>query len=112
MVDGTPPVSRSDGAGEVEFFGVKLKVSNPGLAALLNSDVTDEITVVVRRARGVLAADDVAAAAPGASGDVADARLEWAIADAAPPDVQLRWDDAQLPADDDGPLGTPVEHPA
>ena len=110
MVDATPPVSRLDGAGEVEFFGVKLKVSNPRLAALLNSDVTDEVTVVVRRARGVLAADDAEAA--GASGDIADVQLESAIADAAPADVQLRRDDAQLPPDDDGPLDALAEHPA
>jgi hypothetical protein len=35
---------------EVEFFGVKLKVHNPRLAALLNSDVTDEVQVIGRRA--------------------------------------------------------------
>jgi hypothetical protein len=37
--------------GEVEFFGVKLKVRNPRLAALLNSDVTEDVQVVGRRAR-------------------------------------------------------------
>lgn len=41
--------------GELEFFGVKLKVNNPRLAALLNSDVTDDVQVVGWRAREVLA---------------------------------------------------------
>ncbi len=37
---------------------MKLKFDNPRLAALLRSDVTVEARVVVRRARGVLAADE------------------------------------------------------
>ena len=111
MSDKTPPASRLDGAGEVEFFGVKLKVNNPRLAALLNSDVTDEVTVVVRRARGVFAGDEAGAAAD-ARGDAADALVEQAIADAAPPDVQIRRADAQLLPDDDEPRGAPVEYPA
>ena len=36
--------------GELEFFGVKLKVRNPRLAALLNSDVNDDVQVIGRRA--------------------------------------------------------------
>ena len=39
----------------VEFFGVKLKVNNPRLAALLNSDVTDDVVVVGQRARDLMA---------------------------------------------------------
>ncbi len=111
MAEKTPLASRMDGAGEVEFFGVKLKVNNSRLAALLNSDVTDEVTVVVQRARGVLAADEADAAAD-ARGGAADALVEQAIADAAPTDVQLRRADAQLPPDEDGPRGAPVEYPA
>lgn len=46
------------GTGEdVEFFGVKLKVSSPRLAALLNSDVNEEVQVIGRRARDVFAVD-------------------------------------------------------
>jgi hypothetical protein len=45
--------------GEVEFFGVKLKVKNPRLAALLNSNVTEDVQVIGRRACEALrAADD------------------------------------------------------
>jgi hypothetical protein len=111
MVETTPTASRLDGAGEVEFFGVKLKVNNPHLAALLNRDVTDEVTVVAHRARGVFAADgaDAAADAPGAA---ADALVEQVIADAAPADVQLWRADTQPAPDDDGPPGAPAEHPA
>ena len=110
MVDTTPSAARLDGAGEVEFFGVKLKVNNPSLAALLNSDVTDEVTVVAQRARGAFAVDE-----PDATGDArgaaADALVEQAIADAAPADVQLRRANAQSPPDDDRPLGVLAEHP-
>jgi hypothetical protein len=45
-------------AGELEFFGVKLKVNNPRLAALLNSDVTDDVQVIGRRAREALSSAD------------------------------------------------------
>lgn len=37
--------------GELEFFGVKLKVRNPHLAALLNSSVHEDVQVIGRRAR-------------------------------------------------------------
>lgn len=47
-----------DDVHEVEFFGVTLKVRNPRLAALLNSDVTEDVRVVGRRALDVLAGDD------------------------------------------------------
>ena len=59
---GMAPTASPDGAtcehAEVEFFGVKLKVRNPRLAALLNSNVTDDVQVIGRRARGALAGDD------------------------------------------------------
>ena len=42
---------------DVEFFGVNLKVNNPRLAALLNSDVTEEVQVIGRRARDVFVAE-------------------------------------------------------
>jgi len=113
MADKTPPASSLDGAGEVEFFGVKLKVNNPRLAALLNSDVTDEVTVVARRARGVLAADepDAVVDGPATSGSAADALVEQAIACAAPANVELRRVDVQLRPDEDGSPGALVEHP-
>ncbi|MEI6449572.1 MAG: hypothetical protein WCP98_06420 [Actinomycetes bacterium] len=51
----------SDGPGSVEFFGVKLKVNDPHLAALLNSSVNDDVRVIGRRAREVFAGDSRAA---------------------------------------------------
>jgi len=50
-------VATGDEVHEVEFFGVTLKVRNPRLAALLNSDVTEDVRVVGRRALDVLAGD-------------------------------------------------------
>jgi hypothetical protein len=44
--------------GEVEFFGVKLTVRNPRLAALLNSAVTDEVQVIGRRARDAFSVEE------------------------------------------------------
>ena len=41
----------------VEFFGVKLKVNNPHLAALLNSSVSDDVQVIGRRVRDAFAGD-------------------------------------------------------
>lgn len=41
----------------VEFFGVKLKVNNPRLAALLNSSVNEDVQVIGHRARSAFAAD-------------------------------------------------------
>ena len=53
-----------DGEGpessEVEFFGVKLKVRNPHLAALLNSSVHEDVQVSGQRARDAFSADDEA----------------------------------------------------
>jgi len=51
------PSQVTDGS-ELEFFGVKLKVNNPRLAALLNSDVTDDVQVIGRRAREALSGAD------------------------------------------------------
>jgi hypothetical protein len=47
----------SDGS-ELEFFGVKLKVNNPRLAALLNSDVNEDVQVLGRRAREAFKGDE------------------------------------------------------
>jgi hypothetical protein len=53
------PMQEAD-CNELEFFGVKLKVRNAHLAALLNSDVTEDVQVIGRRARAALKADDEA----------------------------------------------------
>jgi hypothetical protein len=53
---------RTESGGELEFFGVKLKVKNERLAALLNSNVTDDVQVVGRRAREAFTGSDVARA--------------------------------------------------
>ena len=44
--------------GEVEFFGIKLKVNNDRLATLLNSSVNDNVVVVGRRTLDLLAKAD------------------------------------------------------
>jgi len=41
----------------VEFFGVKLKVNNPRLAALLNSNVNEDVQVIGLRARDAFMVD-------------------------------------------------------
>jgi hypothetical protein len=57
----TPP-STADGDphenGELEFFGVKLKVRNPRLAALLNSSVSEDVQVIGARARDAFSGAD------------------------------------------------------
>ena len=53
--DDTRQTSDARPTSDVDFFGVKLKVNNPRLAALLNSSVTDDVQVVGRRARDVVA---------------------------------------------------------
>lgn len=53
---------------DVEFFGVKLKVKSPHLAALLNSSVTDDVEVIGRRALDAIAGE-ARAARPGASSE-------------------------------------------
>ena len=45
---------------EVNFFGITIKVRNSKLAAVLNSDVTDDVVVVARRARHEGEVDDEA----------------------------------------------------
>jgi hypothetical protein len=61
MVDTMAVDETSGGPGSVEFFGVKLKVNNPHLAALLNSSVSDDVQVIGRRAREAFAGDSRAA---------------------------------------------------
>jgi len=51
------PLQESEG-GELEFFGVKLKVKNAHLAALLNSDVNEDVQVIGRRARAAFRSDE------------------------------------------------------
>jgi hypothetical protein len=46
--------------GELEFFGVKLKVKNPRIAALLNSSVNEDVQVI--GARGAFSGADDARA--------------------------------------------------
>jgi hypothetical protein len=41
----------------VDFFGVKLKVNNPRLAALLNSSVNEDVQVIGLRARDAFTGD-------------------------------------------------------
>jgi hypothetical protein len=42
----------SDQPVEVNFFGLKISVRNPKLAAVLNSSITDDVGVVIDRAWG------------------------------------------------------------
>jgi hypothetical protein len=53
----------------IEFFGVRLKVKDPRLAALLNSDVTDDVVVVGRRAIDLVTVDDEGEAVEGPAGE-------------------------------------------
>jgi hypothetical protein len=75
MVDMMAVDETDDGPGNVEFFGVKLKVNNPRLAALLNSSVSDDVQVIGRRARDAFVGDsraeyeDVHRRPPSADGD-------------------------------------------
>jgi ethanolamine utilization protein EutA (predicted chaperonin) len=45
-------------SSELEFFGIKLKVKNPKLASLLNSDVNEDVTVIGRRTVDLIARAD------------------------------------------------------
>ncbi len=67
---------------DIDFFGVRLKVNNPRLAALLNSSVTDDVQVVGRRARDVVA-PEVRPAYDGSSPAVADTAASDTAAGAA-----------------------------
>jgi hypothetical protein len=58
---------------ELEFFGVKLMVKNPRLAALLNSSVGEDVQVIGQRAREAFAGADDAAAEHGVERRVLDA---------------------------------------
>ena len=68
---------------EVNFFGITIKVRSSKLAAVLNSDVTDDVVVVARRVRHEGEVDneapEVIAADPLAGSDVApDAAVDEA----------------------------------
>ena len=43
---------------DIEFFGIKLKVRDPRLARLLNSDVSENVVVIGRRTVDLLARAD------------------------------------------------------
>jgi hypothetical protein len=78
------PMHASDGS-ELEFFGVRLKVKNPHLAALLNSDVHEDVEVIGRRARDAFRGD----AESSAERDVAARMLH------ADDSVSIRLDEAE-----------------
>lgn len=100
-----------DGAGEIEFFGVRLKVNHPRLASLLDGDGAEEVTVVVGPA-GVEPAGSVDDVAAGARGGAAEARLEQAITSAGVTDVHVRRAGAKVRPEHDAPQAAPIEHPA
>lgn len=72
MMDAGPDHSRESRQGEVEFFGIKLKVNNPRLATLLNSSVNEDVVVIGRRTVDLIARadddEDVVGAEAGAAG--------------------------------------------
>jgi hypothetical protein len=47
-----------DEGAEVEFFGARIKVRSAHLAALLNSDLTEDVVVVGKRAVDLVAGDN------------------------------------------------------
>jgi hypothetical protein len=61
---------------EVEFFGVKVKVRSSHLAALLNSDVTEDVVVVGRRARDVILNEEPDLEAELTEEDIDDALMD------------------------------------
>ena len=73
---------------EVNFFGITIKVRNSKLAAVLNSDVTDDVVVVARRARHEGEVDDeapeVIAADPLAGADAVPGAAPEEAVDEAP----------------------------
>jgi hypothetical protein len=62
MVTMMPVDEFIESASEVEFFGVKLKVKSPHLAALLNSTMSDDVVLVGRRARDAVVSPNTPAA--------------------------------------------------
>jgi hypothetical protein len=110
MNDTSSHAADLDGAGEVEFFGVKLRVNNPRLAALLDGDGTDEVTVVVGSAGAGHEASEADLAAD-ARGEGVD-RLEQAITSEGVADVQVRRADVDAPPERDSPPAATVERPA
>lgn len=68
-----------DEGAEVEFFGARIKVRSAHLAALLNSDLTEDVVVVGKRAVDLVA------------GDIEDVE----------PDVVLRQHTGPVTADED-----------
>ena len=56
-----PVKAMTEDCPELEFFGARIKCRNPRLAALLNSDVTEDVVVVGRRAVDLVVADDARA---------------------------------------------------
>ena len=83
----------TDGS-ELEFFGIKLKVKDPQLAALLNSDVHDDVQVIGRRARDVLMPGEDARAERDDAGAERDVAARVLHADDS---VTLRLDEAEAP---------------
>lgn len=58
--------------GEVNFFGIKIHVKNPKLAAVLNSSVTDDVATVAERVR---TAEDARRATASTAGSAPSAAL-------------------------------------
>jgi hypothetical protein len=48
----------ADEGSELDFFGAKIKVKNPRLAALLNSSVTENVEVIGRRTKDLFGGDE------------------------------------------------------
>jgi len=56
-----PVKAMTEDCPELEFFGARIKCRNPRLAALLNSDVTEDVVVVGRRAVDLVVVDEASA---------------------------------------------------
>ena len=96
---------------EVNFFGITIKVRNSKLAAVLNSDVTEDVVVVARRARHegevdneapeviatdpLAGSDAVSGAAPDrAVGEAPDKAVDEAVDEAPNAEVDEAFDEA------------------
>ena len=93
---------------EVNFFGITIKVRNSKLAAVLNSDVTDDVVVVARRARHEGEVDDeapeVIAADPLAGSDAVSGAMPGKAFDEAPDaEVDKAFDEVPDKAFDEVP---------